>query len=51
MRRKITNRKIVGPDFIYNSPKLEKFIEETRTKLSEIIKRVRRDYELDAYDE
>jgi hypothetical protein len=35
----------------YAVPKLEKFIEETRTKLSEIIKRVRRDYELDAYDE
>ncbi len=26
MRRKITNRNIVKPDFIYNSPKLEKFI-------------------------
>ncbi len=26
MRRKVKNRKIVGPDFVYNSPKLEKFI-------------------------
>ena len=26
MRRKIKNRKITGPDFIYNSQKLEKFI-------------------------
>ncbi|MEK7080853.1 MAG: 30S ribosomal protein S7 [Patescibacteria group bacterium] len=26
MRRKIKNRNIVGPDFIYNSQKLEKFI-------------------------
>ena len=26
MRRKVKNRNIVGPDFIYNSPKLEKFI-------------------------
>lgn len=26
MRRKITNRNIVAPDFIYNSQKLEKFI-------------------------
>lgn len=33
------------------APRLEKFIDETRTKLSEIIKRVRRDYELDAFDE
>ena len=29
MRRKITNRKITGPDFVYNSPKLEKFINYT----------------------
>ena len=26
MRRKVKNRNIVGPDFMYNSPKLEKFI-------------------------
>ena len=26
MRRKVKNRNIVGPDFIYNSQKLEKFI-------------------------
>lgn len=26
MRRKVKNRNIVSPDFIYNSPKLEKFI-------------------------
>ncbi len=26
MRRKVKNRNIVGPDFVYNSPKLEKFI-------------------------
>ena len=26
MRRKVNNRNIVGPDFIYNSTKLEKFI-------------------------
>lgn len=26
MRRKIKNRNIVGPDFVYNSQKLEKFI-------------------------
>ncbi len=26
MRRKVKNRKIVGGDFVYNSPKLEKFI-------------------------
>jgi len=26
MRRKITNRNIVNPDFVYNSQKLEKFI-------------------------
>ncbi len=26
MRRKVNNRNIVGPDFIYNSQKLEKFI-------------------------
>ena len=29
MRRKIKNRKITGPDFIYNSQKLEKFINYT----------------------
>ena len=29
MRRKIKNRKIAGPDFVYNSPKLEKFINYT----------------------
>ena len=26
MRRKVNNRNIVGPDFVYNSQKLEKFI-------------------------
>ena len=26
MRRKVNNRKIAGPDFVYNSPKLGKFI-------------------------
>ena len=30
MRRKVKNRNIVGPDFIYNSQKLEKFINYTR---------------------
>src|ERR1035437_3237448 len=29
MRRKVKNRNIVGPDFIYNSQKLEKFINYT----------------------
>ncbi len=29
MRRKVKNRNIVGPDFIYNSAKLEKFINYT----------------------
>ena len=29
MRRKVKNRNIVGPDFIYNSTKLEKFINYT----------------------
>jgi len=29
MRRKIKNRKVTGPDFIYNSQKLEKFINYT----------------------
>jgi small subunit ribosomal protein S7 len=29
MRRTIKNRKITGPDFVYNSPKLEKFINYT----------------------
>ena len=29
MRRKVKNRNIVGPDFVYNSPKLEKFINYT----------------------
>jgi small subunit ribosomal protein S7 len=29
MRRKIKNRKITGPDFVYNSQKLEKFINYT----------------------
>lgn len=29
MRRKVKNRKITGPDFIYNSPKVEKFINYT----------------------
>ncbi|KKT22384.1 MAG: 30S ribosomal protein S7, partial [Candidatus Nomurabacteria bacterium GW2011_GWF2_43_8] len=26
MRRKVKNKNIVGPDFVYNSQKLEKFI-------------------------
>lgn len=29
MRRKVKNRNEVGPDFMYNSPKLEKFINYT----------------------
>ena len=29
MRRKVKNRNIVGPDFVYNSQKLEKFINYT----------------------
>ena len=29
MRRKVKNRNIVGPDFVYNSTKLEKFINYT----------------------